>query len=87
MRLSGRREHEAWKLIIASNRGPVEYHLDQDKKLKKYYGAGGLITALKNVPERISKNVYMGCACNDRGGSYYVKTNRIPIPDSSVIMG
>jgi trehalose 6-phosphate synthase len=52
MRLSGK----ASKLVIASNRGPIEYRLDQDNKLKKYYGTGGLITALKYVPDRISKN-------------------------------
>jgi len=57
MRLSGGLENiKAWRLIITSNRGPVEYHMDQDKKLKKCYGAGSLITALKNVHERISKN-------------------------------
>ncbi len=36
----------ASRLIIASNRGPVEYMLSQGKKLKGRRGAGGLVTAL-----------------------------------------
>src|SRR3989442_6253884 len=34
---------------MASNRGPVEFYLDQNKKLKKRPAAGGLVTSLKNV--------------------------------------
>ncbi|MBV9229803.1 MAG: trehalose-6-phosphate synthase, partial [Chloroflexi bacterium] len=36
----------ARRLIIASNRGPVEYQLRQDKTLKAVRGAGGMVTAL-----------------------------------------
>jgi trehalose 6-phosphate synthase len=36
----------ARRLIIASNRGPVEYQLSKDKKLKPRRGAGGMVTAL-----------------------------------------
>jgi len=36
----------ARRLIIASNRGPVEYQLSKDKKLKARRGAGGMVTAL-----------------------------------------
>ena len=36
----------ARRLIIASNRGPVEYTLSQDHTLKPRRGAGGLVTAL-----------------------------------------
>lgn len=34
------------RLIIATNRGPVEYFLTQDKTLKYRRGAGGMVTAL-----------------------------------------
>jgi trehalose 6-phosphate synthase len=34
------------RLIIASNRGPVEYFLTQDKTLKQRRGSGGMVTAL-----------------------------------------
>ncbi len=36
----------AHRLIIASNRGPVEFQLSQDKTLKPRRGAGGMVTAL-----------------------------------------
>ncbi len=34
------------RLIIATNRGPVEYYISQDNKLKHRRGAGGMVTAL-----------------------------------------
>src|SRR5215467_15686917 len=34
------------RLIIASNRGPVEYMLSKNNTLKRRRGAGGLVTAL-----------------------------------------
>ena len=34
------------QLIIASNRGPVEYHLDMDGSLSPSRGSGGMVTAL-----------------------------------------
>lgn len=37
---------DAHRLIIASNRGPVEFQLSQDKTLKPRRGAGGMVTAL-----------------------------------------
>ena len=36
----------AHRLIIASNRGPIEYQLTRDKSLKARRGAGGMVTAL-----------------------------------------
>src|SRR6266478_926119 len=36
----------ASRLIIATNRGPVEHYLTQDKTLKQRRGAGGMVTAL-----------------------------------------
>src|SRR5215813_9703501 len=41
------------RLIIASNRGPVEYQLTQDKTLKARRGAGGMVTALTDVGGRM----------------------------------
>jgi hypothetical protein len=41
------------RLIIASNRGPVEYQLTQDKALKARRGAGGMVTALIDVGNRM----------------------------------
>lgn len=43
----------AHRLIIASNRGPVEYQLSQDKRLKPRRGAGGMVTALIDAGNRM----------------------------------
>jgi trehalose 6-phosphate synthase len=41
------------RLIIASNRGPVEYHISQDKTLKHRRGVGGVVTALNGAANRL----------------------------------
>src|SRR6266702_6204327 len=43
----------AHRLIIASNRGPVEYYLSQGKTLKYRRGAGGMVTALIDAGNRM----------------------------------
>src|SRR5216684_3930251 len=43
----------AGRLIIATNRGPVEYYLSQDKTLKYRRGAGGMVTALIDTGNRM----------------------------------
>ncbi len=43
----------ASRLIIASNRGPVEYHISQDETLKHRRGAGGMVTALIAAANRL----------------------------------
>jgi trehalose 6-phosphate synthase len=40
---------QADRLIIATNRGPVEYVVTRDKKLKFRRGSGGLVTALSGI--------------------------------------
>jgi trehalose 6-phosphate synthase len=41
------------RLIIATNRGPVEYYLGQDHELKHHRGAGGMVTALLETGNRM----------------------------------
>src|SRR6266567_4559670 len=41
------------RLIIATNRGPVEYYLSHDKILKHRRGAGGMVTALIDAGNRM----------------------------------
>jgi trehalose 6-phosphate synthase len=43
----------SYRLIIASNRGPVEYQLGQDKKLKSRRGSGGIVTALIDAADHM----------------------------------
>jgi trehalose 6-phosphate synthase len=42
------------RLIIVSNRGPVEYQLTQDQTLKARRGAGGMVTALTDVANHMN---------------------------------
>jgi len=41
------------RLIVATNRGPVEYSLSQDNELKHRRGAGGMVTALLETGSRL----------------------------------
>jgi trehalose 6-phosphate synthase len=43
----------ARRLIIATNRGPVEYYLTQDQTMKSRRGAGGMVTALIDAGSRM----------------------------------
>ena len=43
----------AARLIVATNRGPVEYYLGQDNELKHRRGAGGVVTALLETGTRL----------------------------------
>ena len=41
------------RLIVATNRGPVEYYLGRDNELKHRRGAGGVVTALLETATRL----------------------------------
>jgi len=41
------------RLILASNRGPIEYHLSQDGQLQAQRGSGGVVTALSSLSKYI----------------------------------
>src|SRR6266566_4158645 len=41
------------RLVIASNRGPVEYHISHNKTLKHRRGSGGMVTALIGAASRL----------------------------------
>ncbi len=38
---------------MASNRGPIEYHLTEDRQLQARRGSGGVVTALSSVSEHV----------------------------------
>ena len=44
----------AARLIVATNRGPVEFEISKDKKLKSRRGAGGVVTALTDALSHMS---------------------------------
>ncbi len=61
---------EAERLIIASNRGPVEFYLTQENDLKHRRGAGGMVTALIDAGNRMEVTwVAMAMTEGDREAS------------------
>lgn len=41
------------RVILASNRGPIEYHFTEDRQLQARRGSGGVVTALSSISEYI----------------------------------
>ncbi len=41
-------------LILASNRGPIEYHITEDGKLQGRRGSGGVVTALSAISQYVA---------------------------------
>jgi len=41
------------RVILASNRGPIEYHLSDDGQLQARRGSGGVVTALSSISEHV----------------------------------
>src|SRR5215510_9204693 len=48
-------------LIIASNRGPITFHTDEQGELQYQRGSGGLVTALTGVTEQTEVH-WIACA-------------------------
>jgi trehalose 6-phosphate synthase len=44
------------RLILASNRGPIEYYFTEDKKLRLRRGRGGVVTALSSLSNYVELN-------------------------------
>lgn len=51
-------------LIIASNRGPVEFHLEPDGQFSAKRGSGGVVTAVSAV-SRFALPIWVACAMTD----------------------
>lgn len=51
-------------LIVASNRGPVQYALDEDGRLVAQRGAGGVVTALSAIRDYVPLT-WISCALTD----------------------
>src|SRR5436305_4923524 len=66
----------AGRLIIASNRGPVEYYLTHDNILKHRRGSGGMVTALIDAGNRMEVTwVAMAMTEGDRLASKEAQQN------------
>ncbi len=44
------------QLILASNRGPIEYYLTEDRQLSSRRGSGGVVTALSSLAKYVELN-------------------------------
>ncbi len=53
MRKLASQQLHADRLIVATNRGPIEYYLSQDNELRHHRGAGGMVTALLDTGNRM----------------------------------
>ena len=49
------------RLILASNRGPVEYYLTEDGQLRSRRGSGGMVTALSSLGKYVELD-WVACA-------------------------
>ena len=73
----------AARLIVATNRGPVEYYLGQDNELKHRRGAGGVVTALLEIATRLEVTwVAMAMTEGDRLALHEARQHggRLPSP-------
>jgi trehalose 6-phosphate synthase len=52
------------RLIIATNRGPIEYYLTRDHQLKNRRGAGGVVTALTGTVSQV-KSTWVALAMTE----------------------
>ncbi|HZD67156.1 MAG TPA: hypothetical protein VE152_13750, partial [Acidimicrobiales bacterium] len=54
-------------LILVSNRGPVEYTLEEDGSLGVSRGAGGLVTALSGLTAKLGGECVWVCSAMSEG--------------------
>jgi trehalose 6-phosphate synthase len=71
----------AARLILVTNRGPVEYDISQGKKLKRRRGAGGVVTALTEAINRIDTTwVALAMTEGDRQAIQEAENGLLPPP-------
>jgi trehalose 6-phosphate synthase len=74
-RLEGRR------LVLASNRGPIEHHLTNDGQLEVRRGSGGIVTALTSISE-FTEVVWIASAMGE-GDRQVARQGRVKVSSSS----
>lgn len=65
-------------LIIASNRGPISWHFDEDGELKGQRGSGGLVTALTGMAHHLDA-CWIACTLSDADRTW--KGGAVPFGD------
>lgn len=69
------------RLILASNRGPIEYHITKNKRLRSRRGSGGVVTALSSLAKYVELD-WIACAMGegDRQAARRAQGERFKIP-------
>ena len=69
------------RLILASNRGPVEYHLTSDGRLQGRRGSGGVVTALSGLSKYVEVDwIASAMGEGDRQAVQRAGVGRIKVP-------
>ena len=76
-RLSGRR------IILASNRGPIEYYFTEDGQLRSRRGSGGVVTALSSLSKYVELDwIASAMGQGDREVAQRAQGKRFKTPDN-----
>jgi len=76
-----RQELAARRLILASNRGPIEYHIDDEGELQARRGSGGIVTALSSLRRYVELDwVASAMGRGDREMAHRAEGRRFPAP-------
>jgi trehalose 6-phosphate synthase len=70
------------RLIIASNRGPVQYNVAEDGTLEALRGGGGVVTALSSLGRYVKDFTWVCCTLGkgDRRAAKAAKSRRFRLP-------
>ena len=69
------------RLILASNRGPIEYHLNQGGQLEAHRGSGGIVTALSSLSKHVELDwITSAMGEGDREAARRAQGERFKVP-------
>ena len=72
------------RLILASNRGPVEYYLTEDGQLRSRRGSGGVVTALSSLSKYVELDwIASAMGEGDRQVARRAQGGRFKVPSAS----
>ncbi len=72
------------RLILASNRGPIEYHFTEDRRLQSRRGSGGVVTALSSLSKYVELSwIASAMGEGDRQVARKAQGGRFIVPSSS----
>ncbi|MFC1859959.1 trehalose-6-phosphate synthase [Chloroflexota bacterium] len=76
-----RRRLSSRRLILASNRGPIEYHFAEDKQLRSHRGSGGVVTVLSSLAKYVELDwIASAMGAGDRQAAQGARRERFKVP-------